>query len=259
MRILINLLREVPKWDRPSQLALTIATILLIIDLVILSTQDNLQTPALIGAVGLILAIQAIFMWGNRNLVTPVTQAQRQMLAGNFQGAVNTLTEYINTEEHHDLDALVLLGNAYRNLGNLEDSEKYLLQALDRRVDNHFALYGLAKTALAKGDYPFAIDHFKEALANDGHKTIHFDLALAYFKVGDPRRTVNHLQQLPTLDEPYRNLFVAYMQSEIGQSHDELHQYADGLVFWQAEADRFKHTPYGQSIAQDVNQLEKML
>lgn len=260
MRILRSLLREIPKWDTPSQVALVIAIVLLLIDLAILSTVPELQTPALIGAVGLLLAIQAIFMWGNRSLVTPYTQAQRHFIAGEFEQVVTVLKDYIETEEHPVIDALVLLGNAYRNLGQLHESEAVLRIALARRSDYHFALYGVGKIRLAKGDYHEAIKHIEKALEHGAPESVRFDLAHALLRAGDEDEAVEILHQLPTFSETYRELFKQYVQHVLLNTAPPTQDLIEsGLPFWEAEVKRFEHTPYGQAIRHDVETIQNLL
>ncbi|MEL7433428.1 MAG: tetratricopeptide repeat protein, partial [Chloroflexota bacterium] len=179
LRILYNLGREIKNWDKASQIALAIALILFVLDIIVLATVPELQTQAAIGGVGLMLAIQAIVMWGNRNLVTAFTQAQRLFIVGEFAQAATVLEDHIAEEEHPVIDTLVLLGNIYRNLGKLDASRNILEQALERRADYHFALYAYGKTALAQGEYDTAIMYFQQAIDNDAPDVIAFDLVLA--------------------------------------------------------------------------------
>lgn len=259
MRLLLALIREIPKWDRPTQIALAIAFLLLIIDVIILATQPELQAPALAGAVGLLLGIQAIFMWGNRNLVTPFTQAQRHFVAGEFEQVVDVLKQYIEDEEHPTLDALILLGNTYRTLGQLVESESILRIAIARRPDYHFALYGLGKTFLAKGQYQIAIEQLEKSIKNNGVQTTHFDIALALFLDSHLDEALTELDKLPPVDEAYRQLLMAYMRY-LYDPQDNTRQFNwDGLPFWEAEARRFEHTPYGQTIRDLVQEMRQLL
>ena len=259
MRILISLLREIPKWDKASQIAVIIAFILLIIDIVILVTVPDLQNPALIGAVGLALAIQGIFMWGNRNMVTPYTQAQRLFMAGEFEEVVAVLKQYIEDDPNAIIDALVLLGNAYRNLGQLHESESILRVALARRKDFHFALYALAKSRLAKGDYGEAIKHLESALVNGAPEIIRFDLAHAMLRLGQENESIELFRDLSTAEDAHRALFAQYVLYVDGGEKPSSTLIEAGLPFWQAEAKRFADTPYGDAIAHDVRVLEQLL
>lgn len=259
MRILINLLREIPKWDRASQIAVMIAFVLLIIDIVILATVPDLQNPALIGFVGLALAIQGIFMWGNRNMVTPYTQAQRLFVAGEFEEVVTVLKQYIEDDPNALIDAFVLLGNTYRNLGQLHESEAILRVALARRKDYHFALYGVAKIRLVKGDYDEAIKHLETALANGAPDIIRFDLAHAMLRSGQETEAIEIFRDLATAEDAHRALFSQYVLYVDGGEKPKETLIEAGLPFWQAEVRRFGDTPYAEALAHDVRVLEQLL
>jgi len=259
MRILVNLLREIPKWDKASQIAVVIAFVLLVIDLVVLSTVPDVQTPALIGAVGLLLAIQGIFMWGNRNMVTPYTQAQRLFVDGEFEQVVSVLKQYIEEEEHPIIDSLVLLGNAYRNIGQLHESESVLRIALARRKNYHFALYGVAKIRLAKGDYGEAIKHLETALQHGAPDVIRFDLAHAMLRSGNEDEAISIFREFTNSEETFRALFAQYVLHVDGGEKPSRQIIEAGLPFWEAEIQRFGDTPYGQSIAHDVAHIRQLL
>lgn len=259
MRILVGLLREIPKWDRASQIALLIAVLLLIIDSIVLATIPDIQTPALIGAVGLLLAIQGIFMWGNRTLITPYTQAQRHFVEGDFEQVVSVLKQYIEADEHPMIDALVLLGNAYRNLGQLHESEAVLRIALARKKNYHFALYGVAKIRLAKGDYDEAIKHLETALANGAPDVIRFDLAHAMLRNGNEEEAIAIFREFIASAEAFRALFARYVLYVDGGEKPPQQLIEAGLPFWEAEIQRFADTPYGLSITHDVERIRELL
>src|SRR5688572_29188624 len=103
MGILIGLLGEIRRWDIASKIALAIAIILLVLDAFVLFTQPDLQTFALIGGVGLVIALQAIFLWGNRSLVTPYSRAQQHFLRGEFED----VRDILKAEENPSIDTLV--------------------------------------------------------------------------------------------------------------------------------------------------------
>lgn len=259
MRILYGLFREIPKWDKSSQIALLIALIMLAIVVSILVTAPDLKTPASIGAVGLLLATQGIFMWGNRNMVSPYTQAQRLFIDGKFEEVVAVLKQYIADEPHPIIDALVLLGNAYRNLGQLHESEAILRIALARRKNYHFALYGVAKIRLAKGDYGEAIKHLEIALKHGAPDIIRFDLAHALLRLGQEDEAIAILRELVSVEDAHRALFAQYALYMDGAEKPSASLIEAGLPFWKAESERFHDTPYGQAIAHDVRAIEQLL
>lgn len=259
MRILVGLFREIPKWDKASQIALGIALILLVLAMAILATVPDLQTSALIGGVGLLLAIQGIFMWGNRNMVSPYTKAQRLFVDGKFDEVVLVLKQYIADEPHPIIDALVLLGNAYRNLGQLHESEAILRIALARRKNYHFALYGVAKIRLAKGDYGEAIKHLETALEHGAPDIIRFDLAHALLRLGQESEAIEIFRELASSTDAHRALFAQYVLFVDGAEKPSSALITAGLPFWKAESERFHDTPYAQAIANDVVAIEKLL
>lgn len=264
MGILLGLLGEIRKWDRASQSALGIAVILLIIDFIVLSTVEEIRSFALFGAVGLLIAIQAIVLWGNRTMVTPYTQAQRHFLDGEFEQAVNVLRAYVDEQNTKgktpSSDALVLLGNAYRNLGQLRESESILRIALAKRPNYHFALYGVGKIRLANGDYREAIMQFEKALESGAPSIIQFDLALAHYYLGQEERAYQLLSNVPETGEVYRQLFTAYLLHRLDNHPQPDSALVEaGLPFWEAEVERFGDTPYGEAIHQEVSALRGLL
>jgi len=264
MGILFGLLREMRYWDRASKFALGIALVLLVISLTVLSTQPDLRTPALIGTVGLLIAIQVIILWGNRRMVTPYTEAQRHFIAGEFEQVLAVLEASLRENENEgkkpSVKELVLLGNTYRNLGQVEESAKLLNMALERTPNSPFALYGLGKTQLSAGDYDAAIEAIEIALENGAPPIVGFDLAHAYYRMNDGKSTLEILQRLPTVNETYRQIFVAYLQYRLADAtHPTAEQISAGLPFWEAEVERFAHTPYGQALQEDVEGLRQLL
>ncbi|MEO1646324.1 MAG: tetratricopeptide repeat protein, partial [Chloroflexota bacterium] len=157
------------------------------------------------------------------------------------------------------IDTLVLLGNTYRNLGNLDASRNILEQALERRDDYHFALYAYGKTALAGGEYDTAITYFQQAIDNDAPDVIAFDLVLATYLLGDNVKTQHLIAELPELDEPHRQIFLAYIKADNSLHSLDSGTREAGIAFWQAEVERFADTPYGQAIAQETEQMKKLL
>lgn len=259
MRVLSGLLREIPKWDKSAQFSLGIAVIILIIDLIILATVPDLLIQAMIGAAGLLLTIQVIFMWGNRNLVTPYTQAQRYFIDGEFELVVSVLKQHIADEEKPEVDALVLLGNAHRNLGQLHESESVLRIALARRKNYHFALYGVAKIRLAKADYGESIKHLEIAIDNGAPNVIRFDLAHAMLRCGREDEAISIFREFVASAEDFRALFAQYVIYVAGGKKPSEELIRAGLPFWEAEIQRFTDTLYGETIAEDVERIRQLL
>jgi tetratricopeptide (TPR) repeat protein len=246
-------------WERSSQLSLLTALVLLLITLLIAAFgPSNLRQLARIGAVGLIIVIQVIIMWANRGMVTPYTQAQRAYLAENFE-STRDLLEAVRVAGKADARDLTLLGNTYRQLGQLEQSEAVLRQALELRPNLHFSLYGFGRTLLVQGRYTEAMDVLRHALEAGAPSLAGLDLADAYFRQGlweDARATLPGIQ----VEEPYRLLMSQYLRYRLeigGPPTLELMQ--SGLSYWRAHAERFRQTPYGQALADDIRHMQTLM
>jgi tetratricopeptide (TPR) repeat protein len=255
-----RLLRAVRAWDRPSQIALTVAFTLLVVTLSAAALgPPELRQPAIIGAAGLLIVTQIIIMWGNRGMVTPYTRAQRAYLAESFETAV-VLLEALRAEGRADYRDLTLLGNTYRQLGQLEKSEEVLTQALQLRPNHHFPLYGFGRTLLIEGRYAESIDAFRRALAAGAPLVVQFDLGDACFRLErweEARRVLEGVTSLT--EEPHRALMAVYLlyRLEWGQPPSAALVEA-GLPYWRAEEERFRQTPYGQAIANDVRDMQTL-
>src|ERR1044071_7002255 len=93
-RITASLLKSFRQWEYSTRIALAVAFILILITFLFLLVGPlNLRQFALIGFVGLLIGIQVIFMWGNRHMIIPYTQAQRLYLKEDFQEARQILEE----------------------------------------------------------------------------------------------------------------------------------------------------------------------
>lgn len=257
--ILFDLWQQIQQWDRASQVALALAAGLWLVVGAVFVAQSDLRTSATIGLVGLTIAMQMIVLWGNRGMVTPYTQAQREFMAGDFIAARETLLSLVNSDDKPDVNAYVLLGNTYRHLSQLAESENALRQALQRRPDYHFPLYGLGRTLLAQGRYAEAEDAIQQALDAGAPTIVAFDLAHVAYRQGDDTAALDWLRRMPAPDEPYRNLMSAYLLHKLGSADAPSARVIDeGLPFWEAEAERFSHTPYGADISQDVAAMRRL-
>lgn len=245
-------------WDRPSKIAFTIALALLLLDVMFLALgPSSLRQPALIGFVGLIIVTQIIFMWANRGMVTVMTRAQHHFLNGELELAAQLL-EVQQQAGKADFRALTLLGNTYRQLGQLDKSEMTFREVLSTHPNHHFPLYGFGRTLLVMGQYDEAVAVFNQALASGAPDIIHLDLAEAYYRQGETVYALDVLDSVAVVtDEPHRDLMARYLLYQLGSAdapEPELIQ--AGLAYWQATAERFHHTPYGQQLAMDIYLME---
>ena len=253
------IMRSFRAWDRPTQIAMLTAIFLFLPTIVALIIgTPQLRQPALIGFIGLIIATQVIFMWGNRTMVTPYTQAQRHYLVGDFERARQVLE---NPQSDGDVRSLTLLGNTYRQLALFDKSEEVLTKALDLRPFDHFPLYGIGRTLLVKGLFAQAAAKIKQALDAGAPTIVQFDLAEALYRQGadlDARLALRAAQEIA--DEPHRALMVAYMLYRLGEGERPAHDLIiAGLPYWRDSAHRFQMTPYGQMLADDVQHLQAFM
>jgi tetratricopeptide (TPR) repeat protein len=248
------------RWERPAQVALLLALALMVLVLGIGAFgADDLRQPALIGFFGLFIMMQIIIMWANRSMVTDFTRAQRRYLAEDFEGA-RTLLENLRAADQADAQELTLLGNTYRQLGDVESSEAILLEALDKRPEHHFPLYGFGRTLLVSGRYAEAAQTIQQAVAAGAPPVVQVDLAEAHYRAGavDEARTV--LETLEIADEPPRRLLVAYLRHQLNAGNVPAHDLIEaGLPYWQATAGRFHHTQYGQDLLEDIRSMQALL
>lgn len=261
MGLLVHLLQQIRAWDTVTKFSLALAIVLMaILAFVGTSGPEALRTPAFIGAAGLIIVSQLIIMWGNRHMVTPYTQAQRHFMSGDFAAARDTLLAFLSSQEREGkrlpVDAMVLLGNSYRNLGELAASEEALRRSLDIKPLYHFPLYGLGRTLISDGRYNEAASLIAQSLDNGAPPVVWFDLAHAQYRAGDHDAALNSLERAAEYvsDEPHRQLMSEYLLYRLGEQawRPQIALLKAGLPFWQAEAERFAHTSYGQALSQDL-------
>lgn len=260
-RLTAYLLRQFRTWDRSAQMAMILAlALLLLIFSVIVWGPPHLRQPALIGFFGLVLSAQIIFMWGNRGMVTPYTQAQRCYLAEDFDSARQIL-ENLWAADQADFRALTLLGNTYRQLGRLDESYEVLTKALDLRPSDPFPLYGIGRTLLIKGFYAEAADILNHALAAGAPPLVALDRAEALYRQGlydEAQALLVAHRALAT--EPHRALMADYLLYRLSAGQVPARSLVEsGLSYWRDHARRFHDTLYGQSLLEDVRYLETLV
>ena len=263
------LMKQVPRWDRPTQAALGIALVLLVGMIgVVIFGGEALRIPAIVGVGTLFLVVQVIALWGNRELVTPFTQAQRLYLDGGIRAALDVLQAECDTL---DMQGLTLLGNIQRQLGDLDASEAALQAALDDSPGHHFPLVGLGRTQMAQGRYEDAQTCFKQALSGAGLPVVRYDLAEAYYRAGELSLALDELDAVPRPEharpeqvagprtEPYRLLLADWLAYRFGDREPPTNERLfAGLPYWEAAAERFAHTPYGAAVAADVQAMRDL-
>lgn len=256
IRLLQDLSRDFRTWDKASQSAFSIALVLLFsFGLALIFAPNEWRQIAAIGLVGLIFVMQVIILWANRGMIRPYTQAQRRFMKGDFEQA-RTLLEQVRESGKADVRVLTLLGNTYRQLGKLEESEIALRDALDKDSLHPFPLYGFGRTLLSKGNYHEAVTMLEKAV-DAGTTVAQFDLGEAYYRLGQWQEAKASLQAVrPSLQEPYRALMADYLLYRMGvgtlPSSSLIH---DGLPYWQETAARLHNTAYGIALIEDIDAM----
>ena len=260
--MLRRLAQQIPQWDGASKLGLGlgIALLILLLPLGFLGPEP-IQLPAKIGAFGLLLTIQLLVLWGSRRALSPYHQAQRHFIAGDYARARGIL-EAIPDSGRPSVDALVLLGNAYRHLGQLEKSRAALERALGLKPQYPFALYGLGKLKLAAGDYEAAGHLFTKALRSGAPDIVQFDLGQAYYLLGDDERAHRCFDTIRAIaaDDPAQALLIDYYRWQMqGGGRPSRRAIRGGIGFWRQEAIKHQQTPYGAALQKDVDVLSAWL
>jgi tetratricopeptide (TPR) repeat protein len=237
-------------------MALILFVVLLIVGL---ASPPELRTPALIGAGGSLLVMQLAVMWGNRGMVNVFTQAQRAYLEGDLDAA-RTLLETVRASGKADMRTLTLLGNTYRQLGRLGESEAVLYEALDKAPDHHFPLYGFGRTLLSEGRYDGAAEALARALDAGAPPIAWLDLAEAHYRLNRMDEARTALDKLPAQAEDYRMLMAAYLRYQVdGGAPPAAALIEAGLPYWEASAERFQATPYGKALIEDMRTLRNIV
>ena len=177
---------------------------------------------------------------------------------GDFAGA-RDLIEAVRAKA--DARTLALLGNTYRQLGELSKSETVLLEAVDKAPNHYFPIYGFGRTLLAEGRYAEAADAIRRALELGAPAAVQVDLGEAYYRLNRPAEAVAALRAAGTAvaAEPPRALIAAYLLYRMREAPPPAPELVSaGLPYWQATADRFLETPYGAALLFDVRELTKL-
>ncbi len=257
-RLTALLISKFRGWERNSQIGFFVALALLFPSFIAATAgPEPVKLPAIIAVLGLTFAMQGIFLWENRGMVTEYVKAQRAFMRGEFTQARDLLRDKIATGKY-DVQDLTLLGNTYRQLGDLEKSAAVLSEALNIAPEHYFPLYGFGRTLLAQGQYAQAVAMIQRALTAGAPTVIRYDLGEALYRAGEADPAHEQLQAVrPSLaDEPHRALMADWMLANLtGQAPPTPSPAA--LAYWQHQQHLFSSTPYGRALADDLSQLSK--
>lgn len=246
----------------PRLRATFIATMVLS-GLIVLVTQivgEDDSFPIVVALIILMSMIQMglLFLWNGDPMGSALVAARRFYMQGDFAAAARALEQI--DQEKADAAMLALLGNTYRQMKRLQDSEEILRQAFVRFSTDKLVLYGLGRTLLVRGQYEEAIMMIERALQNAGRNHILVELAQAQYYAGYDKNTVAATAQRASRVlnlEQYRTLYVNFLLYNLVQAEKEaarriITMNRDGLTYWQSEARRFADEPYGRRVAGDV-------
>lgn len=227
--------------------------------------------------VGLVAA-QFGLLFGIGPRTRALNAAQRAFVSGDFETAAQLLeADIMQAQENGEVipvKSITLLGNTYRQLGRLEDSVELLQQAAEIAPDDPFPLYGLGRTLLVSGQYEEAADAIKRALDHGARKAVRAEWVLAQYYAGMDGSTLlnDALKAGRVLRlQNFRALIVNYVLWQLYQQPDHMNpeqvslservmnNTAHGLAYWEAEAERYQATPYGQRLAQDIETIRNIL
>ena len=245
-------------WERPTQIAFVLGALLLAVALIVmLIAPSEVRVPVLVGLGALVIVLEVTVLWGNRGMISPFTRAQRLYMEGDLTAARDLLE---GTRSKADARTLTLLGNTYRQLGQLRESEAVLSEAVDKAPERYFSLYGFGRTLLSEGRYAEAIDAICRALEVGAPAVVQADLGEAYYRLGQRDEAVSALRAACASDgcreEPQRALMVSYLLFRLGEGEaPALDLVLSGIPYWEATAERFRETPYGLALMLDVRDM----
>jgi len=254
-----RILRDFPHWELQTKAAFVIGVILLVFALgVALFGPSEVRAVSLVGSGALLLVLQVTVLWANRGMVTIFTRAQRHYLAGELEQARDIL-EAARMEGANDARVLTLLGNVYRQLGDLEKSHSILYEALDKAPNHYFPLYGFGRTLLSEGNYAEAAQVLRRAVDAGAPPVVRVDLAETYYRAGQHTEALAELKNIDVkllAGEPHRQLIAAYLFYRLdGGSPPDTGLIDAGMPYWEATAERFCDTRYGVDLAQDIQHM----
>jgi tetratricopeptide (TPR) repeat protein len=256
--ILRRALRDLTTWPRTLQLALVLAiSLILILGIAVVVVPYELRIYACIGVFGSVLVVQAALLIGYREMVKPLAKAQRAYLASDFETACQVL-QPVRESGNADVRSLTLLGNTYRQLGDLDASRQVLYEAVHKSPEDQYPLYGFGRTLLAAGEFGQAGEMLERALQQGAPVAVRLDLAEAVFFAGDVAGAGAIAQSVDAdfaPGEAYREFLRVALSWKAGIGSLPLPDH-EGRAYWDLTARRFSHTPYGVAVKRLLDEIE---
>jgi tetratricopeptide (TPR) repeat protein len=247
--VIVHIIKNFRLWERPSQIAFLMALILALPALILAVIGDAaIRGYAVASLMASLFVAQLIFLWASRGMVSDYTRAQRHFLRQEFAQAQQILL--LHLQKHpKDVQAMTLLGNTYRQQGDLDNSHRILLEAINIQPMNYFPLYGFGRTLLVAGQFEQALQTFQRARQAGGHDITYFDIGESAYYLGDmttAREALNMGLTRATGDDNRvwmaRALLCMMDQSPLPPLTDA------SRAYWTAQAHLFAHTPYGEAL-----------
>ncbi|MCU0482443.1 MAG: tetratricopeptide repeat protein [Anaerolineae bacterium] len=247
--VIIHIIKRFRLWDKPTQSAF-IMTLILAIPALILSVagDETVRGYAVMSLMASLFVAQLIFLWANRDMINDYTRAQRHFMRGEFGEVITILKAHLQNKPK-DVQAMTLLGNAYRQLGDLEASHAVLLEAIDIQPMNYFPLYGFGRTLLVAGQFSQALATFQKALKAGGHAITYFDIGEAAYFGGDFETAREALKQglAEKAGDENRVWLAQVLLHHLDKS--PFPSLTDATrTYWTTQANLFENTPYGGAL-----------
>lgn len=255
-----DLTRRLPEWDASAKLSLAIAVLLLFLLLGVgFFGPDAIQFPAKVGAFGLLVTIQLVFLWGNRRDASPYHQAQQHFIAHDYEAA-RDLLEPLPDAGRASVDALVLLGNSYRHLRQFDRARSALARALEIKPQHDLALFSAGKLNLVLGEYAAAIEYFERAIKAGAPNIVRFELGQARFLLSQSAEAAQQLTAARSAlaDDPAQLLLLQYYLWALGAGDVPTREsIRENIQHWRREARKYGNTPYGAHLSEVESELRQ--
>ncbi len=248
-----DLTRRLPEWDASAKLSLAIAFLLLLFLLGIgFFGADAIQFPARVGAFGLLVTIQLVFLWGNRRDASPYHQAQQHFIAHDYQAA-RDLLETLPDAGRASVDALVLLGNSYRHLGQFDLARSALARAIEIKPQHDLALFSAGKLNLVQGEYAAACEYIERAIKAGAPNIVRFELGQARYLLSQRAEATRQLTAARSAlaDDPAQLLLLQYYLWALGAGEMPTGEsIGENIQHWRREARKYSNSPYGAHLSE---------